>query len=109
MIHVPSRHVARMLAPSARPGRYTEDDEADFCKRRFRASLVGRGGHVFAHTSPNAVPAADRLESDITPKVTFCSAYACTKQMEGDAPVELYGWKNFAEVFLDNNWKKGSQ
>lgn len=110
MIHVPSRHVVGWLDPRVRTRTdYTEEDEAAFCKRRFHARLVGRGGRVFAHTMPDAVPAAQRLPKAETPTVTFCTAYACTEQVNGDGPVELFGWKMFSEVFPGENWAVGPE
>jgi len=106
MINVPSKNVAQMLSARSYVGA-DEAQEADFCKKRFKGFLVGRGGAIYAHTVSGAAPAGKRLEESVVPKVTFVSAYACTDGSDG-APVELFGYKNFAEVFNDASWVAGS-
>jgi len=110
MIHVPSKNVAQMLTARGHVGT-SEAEEADFCKKRFKAQLIGRTGQIYAHTvnhiGSGLAPEANRLDQSITPKVTFVSAYACTGG-QSDAPVELFGWRNFSEVFLHANWKMGA-
>ncbi|KAH7100112.1 Di-copper centre-containing protein [Auriculariales sp. MPI-PUGE-AT-0066] len=110
MIHVPSKHIAQMLDRRNRAPSASEAEEADFCKKRFKGLLVGRTGQIYAHTVTHVgdgfAPEGSRLDPAITPKVTFVSAYACTGG-QADAPVELFGFKNFAEVFTGANWQIG--
>ena len=111
MIHIPAPRVAAILdaLPDNRPK--TEQDEIYTLKRLIKGRLIGRDGTVYAHTvsSDTTVKESELLPADLAPQLRFMTAYAgVTKKVKAaDAPVELYGWQDFDEVFDGARWKMG--
>jgi len=124
MINIPAEYVAAVLdalpkkVPTTQyPGTEAEDttrtetEEIFILKKFIEGRLIGRDGTVYAHTVPPGDKVAEDalLPADLAPKLRFMTAYAGVKKGvdDADAPVELYGWKDFDDVFEGARWKMG--